>query len=139
MDAIDILAISNELVRDEGLKLKPYRCTAGKLTIGIGRNIEDRGITEAEAYYLLQNDILACCQSLDKTLPWWRKLSDARQRALVNMRFNLGEAGLLAFRFTLRALQEGRWQDAHNGALASKWASQVGDRAKRIAEAFLHG
>ena len=49
--------IKEQLVRHEGLRLKPYRCTAGKLTIGIGRNLDDCGISKTEAYVLLENDI----------------------------------------------------------------------------------
>jgi lysozyme len=49
--------IKAQLVRYEGLRLKPYRCTAGKLTIGIGRNLDDCGISQTEAYVLLENDI----------------------------------------------------------------------------------
>jgi lysozyme len=139
MTIFNMTALTNELVRDEALKLKPYRCTAGKLTIGIGRNLEDRGITQEEAYYLLQNDILQCCQTLDRMAPWWRKMSDARQRALINMCFNLGETRLRGFRKMLLALELGNYPEAYDQALDSAWATQVGDRAKRIAEAFLHG
>ena len=58
--------IKAQLVRHEGLKLKPYRCTAGKLTIDIGRNLEDRGISQKKAYAILERDILDCEQRL-----WW--------------------------------------------------------------------
>lgn len=54
---MDLRKLINDLIRDEGLKLKPYRCTSNKLTIGIGRNLDDNGITEAEARYLLHNDL----------------------------------------------------------------------------------
>ena len=42
-------AIERQLIEHEGLEQKVYRCTAGKLTIGVGRNLEDKGITEEEA------------------------------------------------------------------------------------------
>ena len=52
--------IKDFIIKHEGLKLKPYICPAGKITIGVGRNIEDNGISEDEAMYLLNNDIKRC-------------------------------------------------------------------------------
>jgi lysozyme len=94
---MDIEALKNQLILHEGLKLEPYECTAGKLTIGVGRNIEDIGITEDEARYLLDNDILRVCDELDRNLSWWRDLSDVRQRVLVDMVFNLGISRFMQF------------------------------------------
>lgn len=122
-----------ELIRDEGIRLRPYRCTAGKLTIGVGRNLEDVGISVEEANHMLDADIDRAAAALDKALPWWRDLSEARQRVLLNMCFNLGIGSLLGFKNTLAAIKAGRYEDAATGMLASKWAGQVGDRAKRLA------
>lgn len=123
-----------DLKLDEGLRLKPYRDSVGKLTLGIGRNLDDVGISEAEAEYLLGNDIDRTIADLNRLLPWWQGLDDTRRRVLLNMGFNLGVPGLLKFKNTLQAVQDGRYQDAAKGMLASKWARQVGDRAKRLAE-----
>ena len=128
-----------ELKRDEGVKLKPYLDSVGKLTIGIGRNIDDRGITIEDAEYLCGNDIDICVQELDRELPWWRGLTETRQRALVNMCFNLGMPKLSTFVRTLNALEDGRWNDAADAALDSRWAAQVGTRAVRIATIFRTG
>lgn len=125
--------LKKELVRDEDERLKPYRCTAGKLTIGVGRNLDDVGLSADESAYLLGNDIARVMAELDKALPWWRGLSEVRQRALANMAFNLGVPRLKGFARMLAALQAGQWDEAATQALASKWAQQVGDRAKRIA------
>jgi lysozyme len=76
---------------------------------------------------------------LDKALPWWRSLNDTRQRALVNMCFNLGISRLLQFKRTLNALEDGRWDDAADAALESRWATQVGQRATRIARMLRSG
>ncbi|HEX8875378.1 MAG TPA: glycoside hydrolase family protein, partial [Phycisphaerales bacterium] len=122
-----------ELHRDEGLRLKPYRCTAGKLTIGVGRNLDDVGITAEEADYLLRNDVYRAEAALDRQLPWWRNLSDVRQRVILNMAFNLGMAGLLSFKTTLGHVEAGRYLEAAQSMLASKWARQVGPRAERLA------
>ena len=141
-----------ELVRDEGERLKVYRCTAGKRTIGVGRNLDDvgisnleaaqlgittasavaRGITRPQSRALLANDIARCERDLDARLPWWRKLDPVRQRVLLNMCFNLGISGLCGFHNTLRAIEAGRWQVAVAGMKASKWHRQVGVRAERL-------
>ncbi len=133
------LDLKIELTRDEGLRLKPYRDTVGKLTIGIGRNLDDVGISQDEAMHLLDNDIARTTAALDKAIPWWRSLNDVRQRVVVNMAFNLGVAGLLGFKNTLAAMKAGRYADAAEGMLASKWATQVGERAKRLAAMMANG
>lgn len=132
-------ALANQLVIDEGLRLKPYQDTVGKWTIGVGRNLDDVGISKPEAMMLLGADIDAACAALDKSLPWWRGMSDARQQVLANMCFNLGIERLLGFKNTLAAMQAGRYDEAANGMLASKWALQVGQRARRLADMMKKG
>jgi lysozyme len=122
-----------DLRRDEGLRLKPYRCTAGRLTIGYGRNLDDAGITAEEAEFLLRNDVRRVFVELDRDMPWWRDLSPGRQRALANMAVNLGLPRLKEFRLMLSALRRGDYEEAARQALDSRWARQVGDRARRIA------
>lgn len=156
-------ALEAELKRDEGFKLRVYRCTANKLSIGIGRNLEARrrckdgsfavgitpgetaklgctvasaiakGITAEQASGLFFNDIEGCEADLDYRTPWWRKMSDARQRVLLNMCFNMGIDVLLQFKNTLGMMAAGRYSEAAKGMLASKWARQVGARADRLA------
>lgn len=128
-----------DLKRDEGMLLKPYRDTVGKLTIGIGRNLDDVGISENEALSLAKSDIFKVTGGLDVALPWWRTMSEPRQRALANMAFNLGVTGLLGFRKALQALQDGDFNQAASEFLDSKWAVQVGDRSKRLAEMIREG
>lgn len=128
-----------ELIRDEGIRLKPYRCTAGRLTIGCGRNLDDVGISEDEARVLLANDIEKCKAQLNKALPWWVLLDDVRKRALINLCFNLGIGGLLGFKNTLAAIKAKDWPRASAGLLSSKWATQVGPRAQRIAKMMRTG
>lgn len=126
--------LAQDLLRDEGLRLKPYRCTAGKLTIGVGRNLDDRGITESEALLLLDNDIKAFWGQLAVAQPWIFSAPEAVQEVLLNMCFNLGLAGLLQFRQTLALLEAGRYAEAAGEMLRSKWAGQVGERAERLAD-----
>ena len=121
-----------ELLVDEGLRLKLYLCPAGKLTIGVGRNLDDRGITEAEAMVLLDNDIALVEAGLDHALPWWQTLPDGPDRALANMAFNVGVPRLRGFRRMLEALRRGDYATAAEEAQNSRWARQVGPRAQRI-------
>jgi lysozyme len=132
-------ALASQLVIDEGLKLKPYQDTVGKWTIGVGRNLDDVGISKAEAMMLLGADIDKVMTQLDAQLPWWRSMTDARQQALANMAFNLGIERLLGFKNTLAAMQAERYDEAANGMLASKWALQVGQRARRLADMMKKG
>lgn len=125
--------VAQQLLIDEGLRLRPYRCTAGKLTIGVGRNLEDRGISEAEAGMLLQHDIEDFWGRLVVALPWVMAAPEPVQEALLNMCFNLGLGGLLSFKQTLALIQAGQYAEAAKAMLQSKWAGQVGERAERLA------
>lgn len=131
--------IYEQLLRDEGIRLKPYKDTVGKLTIGIGRNLDDKGISEDEANYMLANDVKEVEDGLRAALPWFSGLDDARQGVLINMGFNLGVQGLLGFHNTLTYIQQGNWSFAAVEMLDSKWAKQVGARAQRLAEQLESG
>jgi lysozyme len=132
--------IKAQLVRHEGLRLKPYRCTAGRLTIGIGRNLDDRGITQKEAYAMLERDVLDFeRQLLDEIPDIYNGLDEVRQSVLLNMCFNLGMKGLLEFKNTLGFVAAGDWERAANGMLASRWAKQVGMRAIELSELMRKG
>ena len=122
------------LKRHEGLRLKVYTCPAGKLTVGYGRNLEDRGITEEEADYLLINDIRCVEDALVRALPCFEKLPEAAQEVLINMGFQMGVAGVLGFRKTLEHLKGGRYHEASFEMLNSSWAMQTPRRAGELAE-----
>lgn len=130
--------LERTLKADEWESLKPYRCTAGKLTIGVGRNIEDNGISAEESLYLLRTDIARCIREL-KSFPWFLDLDGVRQEVLINMCFNLGFPRLIQFRRMLAAIQKGDFEAAADEMLNSKWAQQVGNRAQRLAEEMRHG
>ena len=132
-------ALIEELKRDEGVVLTLYKCSAGKNTIGVGRNIDDRGITEDESDYLLSNDIDLCVEELTLAFPWFHSLSDARQRVLVNMCFNLGLSRLMGFKKFLTAVEAGEWETAGVEMLDSKWAEQVRPRRTRLRDLLLEG
>ena len=129
-------ALIHDLKRDEGVKLKPYKCTAGKLTIGVGRNLDDVGITEAEAEMLLKHDFDRVFNELTDSLGWFASAPFKVQLGLVNMCFNLGLPRFRGFKKMLAALERGDYAEAADEALESHWARQVGDRAIRIAALF---
>ena len=135
----DITALEDQLIDHEGLELKPYRCTAEKLTIGVGRNIEDRGITEDEARYLLKNDIKIVEDELLEKKAVVAGLDAVRQRVLVDMGFNLGIPTLLKFQNMWAAIEEEDFETAADEAMDSRWAKQVGRRAERLCQAMATG
>lgn len=130
----DLLAL---IEAHEGCRLKPYLCPAGKLTIGIGRNIEDVGITRHEAEYMLHNDLIRVVKELRTAFPWYDSLTERRKHALIDMCFNMGITTLKTFKRTLAAMERGDWQAAKNFALESKWARQVGGRAVKVTGMFV--
>lgn len=149
----DRAALEAELTRDEGKRLKAYRDTKGKWSIGIGHNLTDcgaapltrtvadiltNGISEAECDVLFDHDIAKAVTDLDRYLPWWRSLDPVRQRVIINMCFNMGWGagtphGLHTFVNTLGFVQSKDYNRAANGMLASAWAKEVGMRAQRLA------
>jgi lysozyme len=127
------------LIRQEGNRKFPYECSAGKISIGIGRNLEDRGLSDDEIMFLLKNDIEISQTELSKTFDWFLSLNQARQDALVSMHFNIGLNRLLKFTNTLQYLSEGNFEQASKEMLDSKWASQVGNRAIELSEIICTG
>ena len=125
-------ALIESIKLGEGKRLKPYRCTAGKLSIGYGRNLDDVGITDEEAEYLLMHDIERAEKDTEK-LQCYKKLNQTRKDVLIEMVFNMGLPRVLGFKKMLAALDAGDYSEAANQALDSKWAIDVGERAKRLA------
>ena len=130
------MTLQDDLIRDEGLRLTPYLDTSKKLTIGVGRNLTDVGITEDEAVTLLQNDIARVTGDLERTFSWYNAAPQPVKDGLANICFNCGLGGLLGFQNMLKALAAQDYATAATEALNSQWAVQVGDRAKRIAAMF---
>ena len=134
---LDILI--QQLKRHEGLRLKPYRCTADKLTIGYGRNLDEVGISLEEAEMLLLDDVKHIVQLAPISFPWYDGLSDNRKAVLCNMMFNLGISRLMKFKKMLLALEEGNFDEASFQMLDSRWARQVGKRATELAHLMRKG
>lgn len=137
MTYLDI--VRTQLRIDEGIRLKPYRDTVGKLTIGVGRNLDDVGLHPDEIALMLENDIAEAERTARILVPDFGNLSDVRKAVVINMAFNMGMAKLAKFVNTLRAINEGRFGAAADGMLASRWANQVGERAQRLAKQMRDG
>ena len=125
--------------RFEGLRLKPYICPAGKLTIGYGHNLEDNGITEEIAVNMLDADLKSAEKEIRAKFTGYNKLNEARQFVLVDMTFNMGINKLLTFRKMFAALAKGEYPTAALEMKDSKWYRQVGNRGKILCEIMKSG
>jgi lysozyme len=124
--------LRQQLVEHEGERLTVYRCPAGYLTIGVGRNLEGTGISKAESRHLLDNDINRCINEAVARFPWFPDMDPIRQRAIVDLVFNMGMGTFLTFRRTLSYLAVKDYEQAGNALVNSQWYRQVGRRGKRI-------
>ena len=127
------------LKRHEGFRSKPYRCSAGKLTIGYGRNLEDVGISKIEATNMLLNDIENAEKDLRTVFPNLNHFTENRQEVLINMVFNLGINKFKLFKNTIKAINRGDWDAAARCAKNSLWYRQVKGRGKEVVEAIRRG
>jgi lysozyme len=153
MNPQDDELLLEQMIRHEGLRFVPYKDTVGKWTIGIGRNIDDkpltdrewahlghgrdftkRPLTKPEAIYLWKRDIAECVADLSQ-FPWWEPLNDVRQRALIDLRFNLGPSRFRGFSKMIRAIKAGDFDTAAAELLDSKWRTDVGSyRSNRLSD-----
>ena len=149
----------DQLVLHEGLELLPYKDSLGIDTIGIGRNLEHRGLSEAElahigkdisdicewgitkeqAYYLAENDIKIVEEEVCKAHPCVVELDEIRQRVIIDMAFNMGVPRLNKFVKMWKAIDEQDFAEAKVQMLDSRWANQVGNRAVRLSNAMETG
>lgn len=123
----------------EAEKLKMYQDQMGNWTVGVGHNMSDKPISSRASAVILDDDINDVITDLTKTYSWFPSLDDVRQRALIDMCFNLGLGGLMKSPKMLDALSKGQWQVAHDEALNGVWAKEVGQRAVTDALQFLTG
>jgi lysozyme len=121
------------LMRHEGLRLTPYTDTVGKLTIGYGRNLDDRGITQGEAAALLENDVTDAITEAMRAFPWLPKVDDVRAAVIVEMVAHLGLPRFLGFKVCIVACARSDWDAAADALIDSLWRTQVGARAYRLA------
>ena len=136
---MDYTRLIAQLRKHDGVEHKPYTDTVGKLTIGVGRNLDDRGLSDHEIDFLLQNDIQLVEEELDQWWSHWRSLNQTRQLVVADMMFNMGRPRLSQFKMFLAALQAGDYEMASTEMLDSKWASQVKGRATTLADMMSTG
>jgi lysozyme len=128
----------DQLELHEDRRTKPYVDTVGKITIGVGRNLTDKGLSDSEIDFLLMNDIRECTDDL-KTFLWWDDLDDVRRNVLIDMRFNLGPSRFRQFKATLAAVAMGDYVTASDQMRKSKWYRQVKGRGERLARMMSTG
>ena len=126
----------------EGVETHAYKCSASKITVGVGRNIDPEGgigLSDDEIDYLLQYDIDRVVSALDSEYDWFAGLDLVRQDALIDISFNLGQTRLRAFKNALAAMARGDWRAAADEFMDSRWSKQVGNRAKELTEMIRTG
>ena len=118
----------------EGYEQYPYKCSLGVVTIGYGRNLEDRGLSEEEAAYLLQCDVKLAEGELRDQYEYFWYLSNQRKAVMIDMMVNLGASRLSTFKKMHKAIEDKKYDLAAFEMLDSKWSTQVGNRAITLAE-----
>lgn len=130
------------LKRHEGVETHAYECSEGKVTVGVGRNIDKEGgigLSDDEVDYLLQNDVERVIKELAAEYSWFNDLDDVRRDAMVDISFNLGATRLRLFKRALAAMEVGNYAEASTEFLDSKWARQVGGRALELTDMISSG
>lgn len=138
IDALTRNSLKALLILQEGMRLKPYVDTVNKLTIGVGRNLEDVGITEDESTYLLSNDIDKAVQVAD-TYGWFNNINSVRKIVIISMLFNLGRNRFILFKNMIGCLEKEDFGGAADAMMSSFWASQVGKRAVVLSDMMRTG
>jgi len=128
-----------QIKKDEGFRRFAYKCPAGKLTIGYGRNIDEnggKGITRQEGWVLLSGDLADCESDLPNVIhaEALQAMGQVRRNVLMGMRYNLGPAGFRSFQRMIAAVNRKQWSIAANEIIDSKAAGQNPARYYRFAE-----
>lgn len=129
-----------QLTMDEGWKSKPYRCTAGALTIGVGHNLDASGLCDEAILAQLKHDIAQARAAAKRVMKdTFEQLDTIRQDAIVMWVFQLGEAGFQKFSPTISLIEQKKYAAAADRIMISKWAKQTPKRARLIAKMIEHG
>lgn len=137
--------LRNQIKRHEGSVTLPngrhrvYTCPAGHPTVGWGRNLEGRGLSDAEAEMLLTNDLQASAEELTRVWPWMQSIDPVRFGAFINLHFNMGLPTLREFVKTLDAAQDHDWERCAAELQNSRWYRQVGTRGEDLVEQIKTG
>ena len=144
----DIISMLNY---EEGFSAKPYYCSAGYPTIGIGQRIGPKGaplklyeftVSKSLAAIWLADKVKETLADMDKYTAIREAMAacnEPRQAILISMAYQMGADGLSKFTNTLKSVATHNWHAAQAGMLASKWAKQTPNRAKRHAQQMLTG
>ena len=127
------MTLRDLLIKHEGIKAKVYYDSVGVATIGVGRNLEDVGLSYDESMLLLDNDIKRVLKECWQAFPWFVELSEARQGVVASMVFNLGLEGFKKFKRMIAAIEKEDWTEAACQMIDSHWAAQVKGRAVELA------
>lgn len=122
-----------------GGRHRMYTDSVGKITIGYGRNLSDRGLSDSEAAFLLNNDMADVVEECRREFSWFDKLDDTRQEVILNMVFNLGMPKFKKFKKTIAHIEQRKFTMAGEEMLNSKWARQVGIRALELSREMQFG
>ena len=132
----------NMLKMHEGVETHAYQCSANKITIGVGRNVDPvdgLGLSQDEIEYLLKNDIDRVRVELGDEYEWFDDLVPARQDAMIDISFNLGATRLRKFKKALKAMANEDYEKAANEFMDSRWSEQVGRRAYTVTQMIRKG
>jgi len=135
---VDLEAFKAHLEWAEGRENKIYQDSVGKWTIGVGRNLTDRGLTDDEVDYLLRNDMDVALRGA-RTLPYWDRLDPARQLVVADLVYNLGLPRFKKFVLTNQALERGDYREAARQMIDSKWYIQTKRRARKLVRIMFTG
>lgn len=131
--------LEQRLLRHEGIRLRAYKDSLGKITIGVGRCLETEGISEEEAMYLLKNDVESVKEAVAQVFPWTLGLDDARKDVLYEMCFQLGVHGVAQFKHMIAAIRDHDWETAADEMIHSAWHEQTPARCEELANIMLNG
>lgn len=110
--------------------------TGGNITIGVGRNLTGKGLSQKEILYLFNNDLEEALEIARRIFPSFDCYSENRRLGLVNLIFNMGEGnsvrGFRSFENTIEAIKDENWSRAVANLKNSLWFTQVGNRAPRV-------
>ena len=129
---MDLKKLKQILIKHEGKKLWPYKCTAGKLTIGIGHNLDAKGISNAVADLMYEEDIMEVINDLHKIFENFNDLPEQIQLVLANMRFQLGDLGFRKFNKLIKSVERKDWKEMKINMANSLWYKQTNNRAKEL-------
>lgn len=136
------LELKRQLKRHEGVVKHVYKDSLGFWTLGVGFLVDKAKsgeIPEEVMDFWLGFLIDKKRRMLNEALPWFKKLDSVRQDCLINMAYNLGVYGLLGFKITLALVAAGKYPEAAKEMLKSRWAEQVGLRARELSEQMRTG